>query len=102
MSSAIFRVCEALEQTGVGFEALRLEKRVLVLQLQTFHEMTEDGESSICEVRRRKGDANSVKEWWDSMFRTVTVLDLGLEFCQMLELGVNRCCTSQGSECIAS
>ena len=91
MSSAIFLVCEALEQTRVGFDPLGLEKRVLVLQLQTFHEMAEDGETGVCKVWCSKGDANSIKEWCDGMFRTMTMLDLGLEFCQMLELGVNGC-----------
>ena len=92
-SSAIFLVCKALEQTWIGFDPLCLEKRVLVLQLQTFHQMTEDGKRCICEVWCGKGDANSIKEWCDNMFRTVTVLDLGLECCQMLELGINRCIT---------
>lgn len=102
MSTAIFLVCESLEQTRVGFETLCLENGILVLQLQTFHEMTEDRESGVCEVWCSKRDANSIKEGCDSMFRTVTMLNLGLEFCQMLELGVNGCSTFQGSECIAS
>lgn len=102
MSSAILLVCKAVEQTRVGFETLCLEKRVLILQLQAFHEMSQDGESGICEVWCSKGDANGIKEWWDSMFRAVTVLDLGLEFCQMLELCVNRCSAFQGSKGIAS
>lgn len=102
MPSAIFLVCEALEQTRIGFDPLCLEKRILVLQFQAFHEMSEDRESGVCKVWCSKGDANSIKEWCNSMFRTVTMLDLGLEFCQMLELLVNGCSTFQGSECIAS
>lgn len=64
--------------------------------------MTKDGEGSIGEVWRGKGDANSIKEGCDGMFGTVTVLNLGLECCQMLELGINRCSTLQGGESIAS
>ena len=102
MSTAIFLVCESLEQTRVGFDPLCLENGILVLQLQTFHKMTEDGESGVCEVWRSKRDTNSIKEGCDSMFRTVTMLDLGLEFCQMLELSVNGCSAFQCRECIAS
>ena len=102
ISSAIFLVGKALKETRVGLDPLCLEKRVLVLELQAFHKMTEDGESGICEVWCSKGNADGIKEWWDSMLRTVTVLDLGLKFCQMLELGVNRCSAFQGNECIAS
>lgn len=64
--------------------------------------MTKDGEGGICEVWRGKRDANSIKERCDGMFGTVTVLDLGLESCQMLELGINRCSTLQGCERVAS
>ena len=75
---------------------------MLVLQFQSFHEMTEDGKSGICEVWCGKGDANSIEEGCDNMFGTMTVFDLGLERCQMLEFGINRCSTLQGSKCIAS
>ena len=74
---------------------------MLVLQLQAFHKMTENGEGGICEVWCGKGDADSIEEWWDSMVRTVTVLDLGFEGGQMLDLGVNRRITFQSSECSA-
>lgn len=66
---------------------------MLVLQLQPFHKMTEDGKGCICEVWCGKGDTDSIKEWYDDMFRAVTVLDLGLECGQMLDLGINRCIT---------
>ena len=63
MSSAIFLVGKTLKERRVGFDPLCLEKRVLVLELQAFHKMTEDGESGICEVWCSKGNANSIKEW---------------------------------------
>lgn len=94
MSNSIFWVCEALEQTRVRFNPLCLEERILVLQLQAFDKMGKYRESGICEVWCSKRNANRVKERLDSMFRTVTVLDLGLEFCQMLELDVDGCGTS--------
>ena len=102
LSYPIFLVCKALEQTRVGFKSMCLKKRVLVLQFQAFHEMTKDGESSICEVWCSEGDANSIKERCHSVFRTVTMLDLGLEFGQMLEFGINRSIALQSSDCIAS
>ena len=63
--------------------------------------MTENGEGCVCEVWCGKGDADSIKERCYCMFRTVTVLDLGLECCQMLELGVDRGSALQGSQCTA-
>ena len=74
---------------------------MLILQFQAFHEMTEDGECCICEVWCGKGDADSIEERWNSMLRTVTMLDLGLECGQMLNLGVNRRSTFQRCECSA-
>ena len=74
---------------------------MLVLQFQAFHKMTEDGEGCICEVWCGKGDADSIEEWWNSMLRTVTMLDFSLECGQMLNLRVDRRSTFQSSECSA-
>ena len=64
---------------------------MLVLQLQALHKMPENREGCICEVGCGQGDADGIKEWYDGMFGTVTVFDLGFKCCQMLEFDVNRC-----------